>query len=145
MAAPTGVNIGRLVSKHSLVFSAVFSGRVSNIVYLHPKQIEHRSFAGTRCLSTYYLCNQSARTDRKFNRIKHPCGLLPLTLTSLSRLSTSPPETANQHSLNAKAQERLGHVMQLYEDFVGLTEVKEAQNKVVSVSSLTSYNILLFI
>ena len=39
-------------------------------------------------------------------------------------------ETYSSFNLN---NERIGHMMQVYEDFVGLTDVKEAQDKVVEV------------
>ncbi|GFO15476.1 coiled-coil domain-containing protein 51 [Plakobranchus ocellatus] len=55
-----------------------------------------------------------------------------LFMSLLIRSSSSSSNSNDPSTFNTIAQDRLGHVMQIYEDFVGLTEVKEAQNKVVS-------------
>lgn len=64
--------------------------------------------------------------------------------TPRGSFSQDDPKAIDQNKLGTKSavsmsnQDRLGHLMQLYEDVVGLTEVKLAQEKVVNVSEIAS-------
>ena len=112
--------------------SSITSGSLAHVLFILPRNVDSCSVAGIHCFHKKYSENQPVNVKWNLNRILSPS---PSTTLIQSRRSSSSSETTNQHSLNSMAQERLGHAMQMYEDFVGLTEVKEAQNKVVTVSS----------
>ncbi|RUS77077.1 hypothetical protein EGW08_015160 [Elysia chlorotica] len=124
MTASIIVNIGRMPK-----YPRVTTDRVCHVLFVLQQRANICRTAGIHYFHKECTDNQANNVRRKQSQTLLPS---PLTLTQLSRQYSSSSETTHQQSLNSVAQERLGHVMQMYEDFVGLTEVKEAQNKVVS-------------
>ncbi|CAL1542740.1 unnamed protein product [Lymnaea stagnalis] len=88
-----------------------------------------------RCLSKASGTKNESTGNESKNEEKSNVGVSNGNIETNQNNRTNNPTSTRSHLLSSSvvltSQERLGHLMQMYEDFVGLTEVKQAQEKVV--------------